>query len=244
MIVWGNYMLASERIIIAFDVENKCEALQLAEKLGDKARFVKIGSQLYTREGPSIVNELKSMGKRIFLDLKYHDIPNTVAKSAEAAVALGVDIFNIHVSGGMAMARACVESVNKASEKYGVKRPVVLGVTILTSFDENEIKNVWGFDCSITEQVERMALLAKESGLDGVVASPREIGMIREACGDDFIILTPGIRPQWASKDDQKRIMTPAEAIKTGSDYIVIGRPVTKAEKPQEAFSRILDEIE
>ncbi|MDP8218694.1 MAG: orotidine-5'-phosphate decarboxylase [Candidatus Theseobacter exili] len=236
-------MQPEERIITALDVDTIDEALEISEKIGYKAKTVKVGSQLFTRVGPEIISALKKKGKNVFLDLKFNDIPNTVAMSAEAAFALGVKIFNVHVSGGKEMMKACMNSVKSVAEKNDGVRPVVLGVTVLTSMDEKEMSDDLGIKRSLAEQVRSFARLAKESGLDGVVASPKEIRLIREDCGENFIILTPGIRPEWSVKNDQKRIMTPSEAIKAGADYLVIGRPITNSSDPAMAFEKIVEEV-
>lgn len=235
-------MNPEERIIVALDVDTAEEALKIAGSLGGRARIVKVGSRLFTREGPGIVKKLHELGKEVFLDLKFHDIPNTVAGSAEAAAALGVWMFNIHASGGGAMMKACADALSECPAVRGKRRPLVLGVTVLTSMDQNMLSHDIGVSRTVEDQVLHLAGLAQAFGLDGVVASPREIRPLREALGPGFIILTPGIRPSWASGNDQKRIMTPAEAFAAGADYLVIGRPVIRAEDPAEAFERIVEE--
>ena len=233
-----------DRIIIALDVPTFDEATDLMDKLGDRAKLLKVGSQLFTSVGPDIVREIKRRGKKLFLDLKFHDIPNTVARASEAATELGVDIFNVHVSGGLEMMRNAAQATKAKASELGIEKPIVLGVTILTSIDETMFQSVLGSDNSLKDQIVHMAKLAQSAGLDGVVASPQEILLIREACGEDFVVLTPGVRPEWASSDDQKRTMTPVEAFKAGADYVVIGRPIYRAPEPAGALERILKQLE
>lgn len=226
----------SSKIFVALDVETKEKALEIVSDLKGLGACFKIGKQLFTSTGPELVREIVGMGEDVFLDLKYHDIPNTVAKAGVAAADLGVKIFNVHASGGRKMMEAVREEMNKLTNP-----PLVLAVTILTSLGEEDIREV-GFDRTIPEQIARLAKLAKDSGMDGVVASPLEIELIRETCGKDFKILTPGIRPAFAAVNDQKRIATPAEALRKGADYLVIGRPITAAENRRDAFLKILEE--
>ena len=224
------------KIFVALDVESKAKALEIVSDLKGLGACFKIGKQLFTSTGPELVREIVAMGEDVFLDLKYHDIPNTVAKAGAAAAQLGVKIFNVHASGGRKMMEAVRSEMDKLQNP-----PLVLAVTILTSLGEEDIREV-GFDRTIPEQIAKLAKLAKDSGMDGVVASPLEIELIRETCGKDFKILTPGIRPAFAAVNDQKRIATPAEALRKGADYLVIGRPITAAENRREAFLKILEE--
>ena len=224
------------KIFVALDVENKEKALEIVNDLRGLGACFKIGKQLFTSTGPELVREIVAMGEDVFLDLKYHDIPNTVAKAGAAAAQLGVKIFNVHASGGRKMMEAVREEMDKLANP-----PLVLAVTILTSLGEEDIREV-GFDRTIPEQIAKLAKLAKDSGMDGVVASPLEIELIRETCGKDFKILTPGIRPAFAAVNDQKRIATPAEALRKGADFLVIGRPITAAENRRDAFLKILEE--
>lgn len=224
------------KIFVALDVETKEKALEIVGDLKGLGACFKIGKQLFTSTGPDLVREIVGMGEDVFLDLKYHDIPNTVAKAGAAAAQLGVKIFNVHASGGRKMMEAVREEMNKFQNP-----PLVLAVTILTSLGEEDIREV-GFDRTVSEQIRKLAKLAKDSGMDGVVASPLEIELIRETCGKDFKILTPGIRPAFAAVNDQKRIATPAEALRKGADYLVIGRPITAAENRRVAFLKILEE--
>jgi len=231
-----------KKIIIALDVKNKEEAAAAVSGLKD-ARTFKVGLELFTAEGPALFKKLKVLRKGIFLDLKLHDIPNTVAGAVRAAVRHGVQMMTIHASGGRDMMARAAEAARETAEAENVERPLLLGVTILTSLKSAELNEV-GMKPDVAEQVLRLAGLAKSAGMDGVVCSPQEIELIRKEHGRDLLIVTPGIRPAWAAVQDQKRIMTPAEAIRKGADYLVIGRPITGAASPQDAFARIVEELE
>ena len=231
-----------EKIIIALDVGTKREALALAEALND-ARVFKIGLELFTAEGPALLEEAVRLGKKPFLDLKYHDIPNTVSGAVRSATRKGVYMLTLHTSGGAEMMAAAARAAREESAGTGEQRPTLLGVTVLTSLKDEELRRI-GFAHAVADQALRLAVLAKDSGLDGVVCSPHEIESIKRECGGDFLVVTPGIRPAWAAAQDQKRIMTPAEAIGKGADYLVIGRPITGAPSPQEAFLKVLAELE
>ncbi|MBP5406784.1 orotidine-5'-phosphate decarboxylase [bacterium] len=224
------------KIFVALDVDTEAQALEIVEDLHGLDACFKIGKQLFTSAGPDLVRKIVGMGEDVFLDLKYHDIPNTVAKAGLAAAALGVRIFNVHASGGRKMMEAVRNEMDKLANP-----PMVLAVTVLTSMGDNDLREV-GVDVPARDQVARLAKLAQECGMDGVVASPLEIELIRETCGKDFKILTPGIRPAFAAVNDQKRIATPAEALRKGADFLVIGRPITAAENRREAFLKILEE--
>lgn len=237
-------LTAKERLVLALDVDDFKKAEELVEKLGDYVGVFKVGNQLFTAEGAQVVNMVNKRGGKVFLDLKYHDIPNTVARAAEVATKLGVYIFDLHTSGGYEMMKAAAEARNKISLDLGLRKPLILGVTLLTSINQEILEKDLGIKRRLEEQVVHLARLAKTAGLDGVVASPREIKRIRKACGEDFIILTPGIRPAGKSFDDQKRIMTPREAIRLGADFLVIGRPIRDAANPVEAAKEILKEME
>jgi orotidine-5'-phosphate decarboxylase len=230
-------------LIIALDVGSAAEAVALTNTLRGAVGGFKIGKQLFTAEGPAIVRQLASEGDRVFLDLKFHDIPNTVAGAIASAVQTGAWMVNVHASGGRAMMTAAAEAAISSAERFARERPLVLGVTVLTSLDDKAITEV-GISGSARDQVVRLARLAKDCGLDGVVASPREIQDIRAACGEDFIIVTPGIRP--ASRrpnDDQVRTMEPSEALAAGAHYLVIGRPITGAPDPRAAAEAIAGEL-
>ena len=237
-------LTAKERLVLALDVDDFKKAEELVGKLSDYVGVFKIGNQLFTAEGTEVVNMINEREGKVFLDLKFHDIPNTVARAAEVATKLGVYIFDVHTSGGYEMMKAAAEASKKISSALGLRKPLILGVTLLTSINQEILEKDLGIKRRLEEQVVHLAKLAKEAGLDGVVASSREIKEIRKACGEDFIILTPGIRPAGKSSDDQKRIMTPGEAIKLGADFLVIGRPIRNASNPVEAAKEILKEME
>lgn len=236
--------MVKDKIIVALDVPTKKEALAIVDELGDKVGAYKIGMQLYNACGPEIIEEVTKRKGRIFLDLKFHDIPNTVASAARVAANLGVYMFNVHACGGSTMMKAAADALKEEAAKLGVERPLLIAVTVLTSMNEEELQGEVGISRSLNEQVAAMAKLAKDCGLDGVVASAKEIKLIREACGDDFLIVTPGIRPRDAAADDQKRIKTPGEAVADGADYLVIGRPITKAADRTAAVANIVADIE
>ncbi len=233
-----------DRLIVALDFDSKERALELVQALSGRLSTFKVGHQLFTRYGPPIIRKIHDLGGRVFLDLKYHDIPTTVAKAGIEAARLGVFMFNVHVSGGGTMMKRCTEMVSEACQREGLNRPWIIGVTLLTSVCEETLRDDLGVSRSIGQQVRHFATLAKADGLDGVVASAREISEIREACGDDFVIVTPGIRPEGASLDDQSRVATPRWAIQKGADYLVIGRPITGADDPLKSVEAILGEME
>lgn len=232
-----------DRLIVALDVDTEAKALELAGKLRNDVRFFKIGFELFSSCGPSIVKEIAKFGGRIFLDLKFHDIPNTVSKTAVSVTKLGVFMFNVHALGGYDMMKKTADAVKSEAQKLKIEKPKVLAVTVLTSMDENALKKI-GIDDTMEHAVLRLAELAKSAGLDGVVASPSEARLIREKLGKDFLIVTPGVRPAWAEALDQKRIATPKAAIADGATYIVVGRPVTEAGDPADAAKKILEEME
>jgi orotidine-5'-phosphate decarboxylase len=231
-----------DKILVALDVESRDAALTLADTLRGSVGGFKIGSRLFTAEGPSMVRAMTERGDRVFLDLKYHDIPNTVATAVEAAAQLGVWMLNVHASGGTAMMRAARDAARDAAAKRGIAPPLVIAVTVLTSMNQADLKET-GIVIDVMDQVLRLAELAKEAGLDGVVASPRETAAIRKRCGSDFAIVTPGIRAADAAKDDQARTMSPAEAVAAGSSYLVVGRPIIAAPDPKVAAQAIAASI-
>ncbi|MDP3790486.1 MAG: orotidine-5'-phosphate decarboxylase [Candidatus Omnitrophota bacterium] len=235
-------MNANERLIVALDVDTSQKALGLVEKLKKDIKTFKIGSELFTSCGPGIVEEVRKKGCGVFLDLKFHDIPNTVEKSAIAATRLGAFIFNVHALGGSEMMKRAGAAVAQEAKKLNINKPKVIAITVLTSMDENSLKKI-GIDDNMETQVLKLAKLAEGSGLDGVVASPAEVKLIRKNLGKDFLIVTPGVRPSWAAKGDQKRVATPKEAIDNGADFIVVGRPIIEAADPVEAAKRVLEEI-
>jgi orotidine-5'-phosphate decarboxylase len=236
-------LTASDRLVLALDVDDDREALGLVTELKDVVGLFKVGHQLFTAYGPDIVRRIVGAGGRVFLDLKYHDIPNTVAKAAAEAVKLGVSIFNVHALGGLDMMKAASLSAGETAEKLHLPCPIVLAVTVLTSMDERSLRKELKISRSLQREVGHLARLAQRAGMHGVVASPQEIKMLRRGIRGEFVILTPGVRPAWAAKDDQKRIMTPAEAVHAGADYLVVGRPVLKAGDRRAAVKKILDEI-
>ena len=231
-----------KKIIIALDVKNKEEAVAVVSGLKD-ARTFKVGLELFTAEGPALFKKLKALRKSIFLDLKLHDIPNTVAGAVRSAVRHGVQMMTIHTSGGREMMARAAEAARETAEAEKVETPLLLGVTVLTSLKSAELDEV-GMKPDVAGQVLRLAGLAKSAGMDGIVCSPQEIEILRKEHGRDLLIVTPGIRPAWAAAQDQKRIMTPAEAVQKGADYLVIGRPITGAASPRDAFARIVEELE
>ena len=231
---------AKNKIIFALDVDNLAAIDSWAERLSNKIGMFKVGKELFTTAGPAAVEAVKRHGGEVFLDLKYHDIPNTVAQAMLAAGRLGVKLVNLHALGGPEMMEKASSEVRK--QFSDAERPRLLAVTILTSSTQETLKAV-GIEHPVEQMVVRLAKLAKESGMDGVVASPLEIEAIRAACGPDFLIVTPGVRPSFAAADDQKRIMTPAEAVHAGADYLVIGRPIAKAADPVHAADLIVEEI-
>lgn len=229
--------------MLALDVDDAARALMLVDELREHVGMFKVGHQLFTACGPDIVRQIVGRGGRVFLDLKYHDIPNTVAKAAAEAVKLGVSIFNVHALGGLAMMKAAVESAGETASVARVPLPLVLAVTVLTSMDEKNLRQELKIGRSLPRTVGHLARLARRAGLHGVVASPQEIGLLRKGIRGPFVILTPGVRPSWADRNDQKRIMTPEEAIQAGADFIVVGRPVLAAHEPAVAAKRVLEEI-
>lgn len=224
-------------VIVAMDFARAAPALDLARRLNPAHCRLKVGKQLFTREGPSIVEQLQALGFEIFLDLKFHDIPNTVAGACRSAADLGVWMINVHASGGRKMMEAARESVTAAA-----KAPLLIGVTVLTSLDDADLHAI-GVAGQASDQVKRLALLASESGLDGVVCSPRELGVLAGAVPDGFLRVTPGVRPAGEDDGDQKRIANPAEALAGGAHYLVIGRPITQARDPAAALAAIAAEL-
>jgi len=234
---------ARERLIFALDVDDFPAAEAWVKQLHENVGLFKIGKQLFTHCGPDVVKMVQGYGSDVFLDLKYHDIPNTVAKAAVEACKLGVKIFNVHALGGAEMMRKTVADVDEYCAAAKIPRPLMLAVTILTSSDAETLREV-GIDRPVDEMVLRLAKLSQSAGFSGVVASPKEAALIRAACGADFAIVTPGVRPSFAALDDQKRVTTPAEAIAAGATGLVIGRPISSASDPLLAAGKILLEIE
>jgi orotidine-5'-phosphate decarboxylase len=233
----------AKRVIVALDVDSSDSALDIVDELKGEAAAFKIGLQLFTAAGPDFVREL-AQDNKIFLDLKFHDIPTTVANAGIEAARLGVWMFNVHASGGLEMMLRTVDEVNQVCERESLQRPLVIGVTVLTSSNDKTLQEI-GLEVSADEQVVRLARLTAESGLDGVVASPLETAAVRHAVGrDDFLVITPGVRPSSATNDDQRRVMTPGRAAAEGSSYLVVGRPIIQAEDRLQALTAIQKEID
>ena len=224
-------------VIVALDVATGAEALSLTDRLGSLADFYKIGLELYTREGPSVVSDLRSRDKRVFLDLKLHDIPNTVAGAVAGASELGVQLLTVHAAGGRAMLEVAREAAGG-----GLR---LLAVTVLTSLEAADLCGVWGREVSsVRDEVSRLTSIARGAGVDGVVAAASDAARIRAEAGGDFLIVVPGIRPRGSDRDDQRRVATPAEAVCAGADYLVVGRAVTRAPDPAAALAAVLTEVE
>ncbi|MCK6261991.1 orotidine-5'-phosphate decarboxylase [Vibrio sp. ZSDE26] len=223
-----------QKVIVALDYDKQADALAFVDRIDPSSCRLKVGKEMFTLFGPDFVRELHKRGFSVFLDLKFHDIPNTCSKAVKAAAELGVWMVNVHASGGERMMTASREIL----EPYGKDRPMLIGVTVLTSMEQNDLAGI-GLNVAPQEQVIRLATLTKNSGLDGVVCSAQEASMLKSELGQEFKLVTPGIRPVGASVGDQKRIMTPVDAIQAGSDYLVIGRPITQAADPALVLSEI-----
>lgn len=236
-------MSHDDRLIVALDFPNQKAAEKVVEELGDSVSYYKVGMELYYAAGASIIKYLKNKDKQVFLDLKLQDIPNTVAKSLSVLTTLGADMMNVHAVGGKKMMEEAVKAVKETAKVLNKPAPKLIAVTILTSMDEMQFQDL-NYNNTIEEQVVSLAKLAKEAGMDGVVASPKEASSIREACGKDFLIVTPGVRPVGSETNDQSRIATPSGAIKNGASHIVVGRPITQVENKKETTKKILKEIE
>ena len=229
--------MSNSRVIVPLDFPDEEQALAMCQQLSPEICRVKIGKELFTRSGPQLVNQLRDAGYDIFLDLKYHDIPNTVAQACKAAADLGVWMLNVHASGGRNMLEAAREAIEASANK-----PLLIAVTVLTSMSEHDLAEI-GVNRPVEEQVLHLASLTQQAGLDGVVCSAQEAAPLKQEFGSDFCLVTPGIRPARTASDDQKRIMTPAAAIHAGSHYLVIGRPITKADNPRAALEAINEEV-
>ncbi|HCH56715.1 MAG TPA: orotidine-5'-phosphate decarboxylase [Rhodospirillaceae bacterium] len=227
-----------DRIFCAIDTPKLDDALLLADLLSGEVGAIKLGKEFFTAHGPNGVRKVADLGHSIFLDLKYHDIPNTVAGAVGAANRLSCTVLTVHASGGPAMLKAAAD----ASADAGAKRPKILAVTVLTSLDNDDLAAV-GQTGPAEEQVLRLARLARDSGIDGIVCSPQEVSLLRGEIGDQIALVVPGVRPEWAGADDQKRVMTPGEAVAAGADHLVIGRPITRSDDPVGAARRIVDEL-
>ena len=231
-----------QRLIVALDLADPAKARTLATLLAPEVGMFKVGKQLFVNAGPDIVRTIHDLGGEVFLDLKFHDIPNTVAAAAVEAARLGVKLFNVHVSGGPEMMRQTAAAVEEVCENDCLRRPSVLGVTVLTSLDDSDLEAL-GIQGGVPAHVVRLARMAQEAGLAGVVCSAQEVPEIRSACGDSFMLVTPGIRPAGQQAGDQKRVMTPGDAVRAGIDYIVVGRPITGADDPVEAARAVVAEM-
>jgi orotidine-5'-phosphate decarboxylase len=237
----------TDKVIVSLDLDDLAKIKRIVDNLKDLVIFYKVGAIPFTYYGLELIDYLKKSGCKIMLDLKYHDIPNTVARACEAATKMNVDFITIHTSGGFAMLEEAVKATIMAAKNRGTAKPKLLGITVLTSFDEAYFKDLFGdLKRSLEEQVVFLAQMARSAGLEGVVASPKEVQLIRKACGKDLLIVTPGIRPLVAGiqSDDQARTMTPKQAVEAGVDHMVIGRPIVKAEDPRQAAEKIIKEIE
>lgn len=232
-----------KRLIVALDVPNMNKLSNLVIGLGESVSYYKVGMELFYSCGHQVIDYLKKNGKYIFLDLKLHDIPNTVASSMASLTELGVDMFNLHAIGGYPMMKMAADTVKSRAAELGIKPPKLIAVTVLTSMSEDDWSQL-NYNTDIKNQVINLAKLAKQAGLDGVVASPQEAAAIREACGPDFLIVTPGVRPANAEVNDQSRIATPKAALENGATHLVIGRPITKADNPKQAAMAILNEMQ
>lgn len=238
-------MQSRERIILALDVDGEREALALVEKLAGYVGAFKVGMQLFNSCGPGIVTRIQDLGGRVFVDLKLHDIPNTVAAAGKVLTRLGCYMFNVHAAGGREMMRAVAEASAREAEQEGNEPPLILAVTVLTSIGQSELEeDMLIAGMKVQDVVVKWAKMSRDCGIGGVVCSPREIEAIRQACGPDFKIVTPGIRPDWSASNDQKRITTPRQALDLGADFLVIGRPITQASDPVEAARKIIAELE
>lgn len=235
-------MSVAERIIVPLDVPSEAEAIALVDRL-PQVNFWKVGLELFVSSGPSILSALKERQKRIFLDLKLHDIPNTLAGACRAATSYGVDLLTVHATAGRVALETAQAAAQAGAEAAGLEAPRLIAVTLLTSLSSRALAFELKVPIELPEYALQMALLAQESGLAGAVCSPQEAAQLRQTCGDRFLLVCPGVRPTWAAAGDQQRSLTPAEAFKAGADYLVIGRPITASEDPVAAFSRICDEI-
>ncbi|MBI2786306.1 MAG: orotidine-5'-phosphate decarboxylase, partial [Legionella longbeachae] len=227
----------SSKLIVALDFNNELAVLNLVDKLDPKSCALKVGSELFTLFGTNFVKQLIAKQFKVFLDLKFHDIPNTVAKACKAGADLGVWMMNVHATGGLKM----MEAARQAIESYGSSKPILIAVTVLTSFDQAQLTSI-GINIPVIDQVKKLAILTRESGLDGVVSSAQEVKIIKQECGSQFITVTPGIRLASDAKNDQSRVMTPQQAISEGSDYLVVGRPITQSPHPEKVVDEILNE--
>ncbi len=235
-------MNAKDRVIVALDVPDERSAIAFVERL-EEVSFWKVGLELFTSTGPKILELLKSRQKRIFLDLKFHDIPNTVASACRAASGYGVDLLTIHATSGREALKAATEAVQVGASSAGIKPPKLIAITLLTSISSRQLAFDLKIPLELPEYVLEMLLMTQETGLDGAVCSPQEVSQLRQTCGKDFLLVCPGVRPTWAAAKDQARSLTPAQALKAGADYLVIGRPITASDNPELAWKKICEEL-
>jgi orotidine-5'-phosphate decarboxylase len=236
-------MSSADKLIVALDVSDLREAEKFVKKVSSMVKIFKVGKELFTSAGPDAVSMIHARKCRVFLDLKFHDIPNTVGAACEVAAKMGVFLLNVHALGGRNMMTAAVQAVHKIAQEKNQTPTKLLGVTVLTSLTDRDLKEV-GVSKKVSDEVKQLVVLGKNCGLDGVVASGQEIPLIRKTAGRDFLIVTPGVRPTWAAHGDQKRVITPKEAVSAGADYIVVGRPITQHPQPIAAAEKILKEID
>lgn len=238
-------MQAKDRIILALDVDSFEKAMALVKELKDYVGLFKVGMELYYSTGPNIVKKINDLGGKVFIDLKLHDIPNTTSGASRVLTRLNCAMFNVHAAGGFAMMQKTKNESVAEAKAMGIEPPMLLAVTVLTSISQQELEQeMMVSGLSVQDLVVKWAILAQKAGMDGVVCSPQEIRLIKEACGEGFKTVTPGIRPAWSEAGDQKRITTPRQALELGTDYMVIGRPITKAESPKETALKIIEELE
>ena len=236
--------MSESKLIVALDVADCKEAEEWIDRLSPRVDTFKVGSILFTKEGPRVLEMIHRKKKEVFLDLKFHDIPNTVAEACRVATGLGVFMLNLHIVGGEKMIRETVSAVSEESSKRKLRKPLLLGVTLLTHLDKEALRDLgWALSGGLEAEVVHLAKMAQSSGLDGVVCSPQEIQPVRKACGKEFVIVTPGIRPVGSMLHDQKRVSSPKEAVQAGADYIVIGRPILESQNPLQMVDAILEEI-
>lgn len=234
---------AKDRLIVALDVPTVDDAARLAEKLSEHVGIFKVGLELYARHGTSVFAALQQFERPIFFDCKFHDIPTTVARASRQLIGHNIMMFNVHASGGAAMLKATAEAVRSEAKEKNVTPPMVIAVTILTSLNDAALRDELQWNVGVEQAVERLAKLSRDCGIDGVVASAMEAAKIRQSCGENFVIITPGVRPEWAGADDQARAVTPGQALANGADYIVVGRPITRHENPADAARKIVEEV-
>ena len=237
----ASYAEHSPQLIVALDVSNARAALDIVGRLEDQVRFFKIGSELFTAAGPDVIRQVRVRDAQVFLDLKFHDIPNTVARSCRVAARYGVYMLTVHAAGGPAMIEAAAEAVR---HEAGDERPRIIAVTVLTSIDDRLWRDQLGMGSSVSDSIVSLARMAHGAGADGVVASPKDLSLIRESCGDELLIVTPGVRPAGAATGDQARVASPADAVREGADFLVVGRPIVAAQDPAAAATAILAEME